>query len=91
MPENKELKPNTAQILRNIEAFRERLRSGRKRFESNESNVLQENNLEESIEQVPINKEKQPKSFTNSRGRGYAPHFTWGTVGPSTFDNGGNI
>ena len=78
MPEGKELKPNTIQILRNIEAFRERLRNGRKRLKSisNELSVSQENDLPEPIEQVPVNTEKQPKSFINSRGRGYNPHFT---------------
>ena len=93
MPENKELKPNTIQILRNIEAFRERLRNNRNRFKfmTNESNISQENDLLEPIEQVPVNTEKQPKSFINSRGRGYNPHFTWGMMGPTAFDNGGNI
>ena len=93
MPENKELKPNTIQILRNIEAFRERLRNNRNRFKfmTNESNISQENDLLEPIEQVPVNTEKQPKSFINSRGRGYGPNYTWGMTGPATFDNGGNI
>lgn len=94
MPEKETLRANTAQILRNIEAFRERLRKGKERFRfiSDNQEIKQEDVLEEQrIEQIPENPKREMKSFINPKGRGYAPHYTWGTIGPATFDNGGNI
>lgn len=94
MPEKEILRANTAQILRNIEAFRERLRSGKERFKfvSDNQEIEQGDVLEEQrIEQVPENANREIKSFINQRGSGYAPHFTWGTMGPAEFNNGGNI
>ena len=94
MPEKETLHANTAQILRNIEVFRERLRNGKERFRfvSDNQEIEQDDVLEEQrIEQVPENANREIKSFINQRGRGYAPHFTWGVIGPTTFNDGGNI
>ena len=94
MPEKETLRANTAQILRNIEAFRERLRNGKEcfRFVSDNQEIKQEDVLEElQIEQIPENPNKETRLFINQRGRSYAPHFTWGNIGPTEFNNGGNI
>ena len=92
MPEKETLRANTAQILRNIQTFNERLKKRRERFGFISNNQEQEIIPKEpQIEQIPENPKREIKSFINQRGRGYAPHFTWGMIGPVTFDNGGNI
>ena len=91
MPEKETLRANTSQILRNIQTFNERLKKRRERFgfiSSNQEEIVQK---EPQIEQIPESPKREIKSFINQRGRGYAPHFTWGMIGPVTFDNGGNI
>lgn len=92
MPEKETLRANTAQILRNIQTFNERLKKRRERFGFISNNQEQEIIPKEpQIEQIPENPKREIKSFINQRGRGYAPHFTWGMIGPVSFDNGGNI
>lgn len=92
MPEKETLRTNTAQILRNIQTFNERLKKRRERFGFISNNQEQEIIPKEpQIEQIPENPKREIKSFINQRGRGYAPHFTWGMIGPVSFDNGGNI
>lgn len=92
MPEKETLRANTAQILRNIQTFNERLKKRRERFVFISNNQEQEIIPKEpQIEQIPENPKREIKSFINQRGRGYAPHFTWGMIGPVSFDNGGNI
>lgn len=92
MPEKETLRTNTAQILRNIQTFNERLKKRMARFGFISNNQEQEIIPKEpQIEQIPENPKREIKSFINQRGRGYAPHFTWGMIGPVTFDNGGNI
>lgn len=95
MPENKTPHINHIQILRNIQAFGERLKKHKERFGFVSSNNLETNQektlVEPEIEQIPKNPKKELSLFINSRGRGYAPHFTWGITSPTTFNNGGNI
>lgn len=92
MPEKEILRANTAQILRNIQMFNERLKKRKERFgfisNNQEQEIVQK---EPQIEQMPENPKREIKSFINQKGRGYAPHFTWGVIGPTTFNNGGNI
>lgn len=91
MPEKETLRANTAQILRNIQTFNERLKKRRERFgfiSNNQEKVVQK---EPQIEQIPESPKREIKSLINPKGRGYAPHFTWGMIGPTTFNNGGNI
>lgn len=92
MPEKEILRANTAQILRNIQTFNERLKKRKERFgfisNNQEQEIVQK---EPQIEQMPENPKREIKSFINQKGRGYAPHFTWGVIGPTTFNNGGNI
>lgn len=91
MPEKETLRANTAQILRNIEAFREHLKRRKERFgfiSNNQEEIVQK---EPQIEQIPENPKREIKSFINPMGRGYGPNYTWGMTGPATFDNGGNI
>ena len=91
MPEKETSRANTAQILRNIQAFNERLKKRRERFgfiSNNQKEIVQK---EPQIEQIPENPKREIKSFVNPRGRGYAPNYIWGNIGPATFDNGGNI
>ena len=92
MPEKEVLRANTAQILRNIQTFNERLKKRRERFGFISNNQEQEIIPKEpQIEQIPENPKREIKPFINQKGRGYAPHFTWGIISPTTFDNGGNI
>lgn len=91
MPEKETLRANTAQILRNIEAFRERLKRRKERFGFVSNNQEEIVLKEPQIEQIPENPKKEIKSFINPKGRGYGPNYTWGITGPATFDNGGNI
>ena len=91
MPEKEALRANTAQILRNIQTFNERLKKRRERFgfiSNNQEEIVQK---EPQIEQIPENPKREIKSFINPMGRGYGPLFTWGTTGPTEFNNGGNI
>lgn len=76
MTEKESLRANTAQILRNIEAFRERLKRRRERFgfiSNNQEEIVQK---EPQIEQIPENPKREMKSFINQKGRGYGPLFT---------------
>ena len=76
MPEKETLRTNTAQILRNIEAFRERLKRRREHFgfiSNNQEEIVQK---EPQIEQRPENPKRETKSFINKIGRGYPSHFT---------------
>ena len=92
MPEKETLRVSTAQILRNIQTFNERLKKRKERFGFISNNQEQEIIPKEpQIEQIPESPKREIKSFINQKGRGYAPHFTWGVIGPTIFNNGGNI
>jgi hypothetical protein len=76
MPEKETLRANTAQILRNIQTFNERLKKRRERFgfiSNNQEEIIQK---EPQIEQIPGNPKRETKSFINPKGRGYGPNYT---------------
>lgn len=88
MPENQN-HPNTEQIKRNIEAFRERLKNRIERFKfASIEDVPQEKpQIEIKVEQ-PVAAEQSPKILENEWGRPYPAHIGWGR---STMENGGTI